>query len=80
MAVPAHVMEAFRQVCLSHDEVAHAPLNLDVMLSLEEFQRRPPFRALHVRAREIVADGMPQPGPEEGAAPLRIVENDNQDG
>jgi hypothetical protein len=80
MAVPAHVMDAFRQVCLSHHEVAHAPLNLDLLLSLEEFQRRPPFRALYVRAREIVADGLPQMDERDGGAPLSIVENDNQDG
>jgi hypothetical protein len=78
MAVPAHAMAAFRRACLAHPEVAHAPLNLDLLLNPSEFHRRPPFRSLRVKARDIVADGLPPPPP--GAAPLRVVETDDEDG
>ena len=58
LAVPSTTLGAFEASLASWPALSGVWLNKDGLLARDEYEARPPFRALHVRFREqIVADG-----------------------
>jgi predicted sulfurtransferase len=59
VSVPDTMIESFREICDKHIQDSDMFLNLDNIVTKEEFNTFPPFINLHIRNRnQIVADGL----------------------
>jgi UPF0176 protein len=62
MGVPTNILSEFRTICREFNLFRNIELNVDHVLSAEEFYRSRPFKSLHIRHRkQIVTDGLSSP-------------------
>jgi hypothetical protein len=59
MAVPTNVVEYFKAACQHLPELNNLFLNVDHVMTMDEYEKLQPFDSLHIRIRDqIVSDGL----------------------